>query len=125
MPQGMHSMVGERGGKLSGGQRQRIAIARALVNKPKLLILDEATSALDPEAESAICDTLLQLRGKLTILAISHQPALLTIADHAYRVHEGEARVVAVDPKNDAAPVEPDQKKAPKVSLTQNGGESF
>jgi ATP-binding cassette subfamily C protein len=126
MPQGMHSMVGERGGKLSGGQRQRIAIARALVNKPKLLILDEATSALDPEAESAICDTLLQLRGKLTILAISHQPALLTIADHAYRVHEGEARVVAIDPPNDAAPVESDQKKVPnKVSLTQNGGESF
>ena len=120
MPQGMHSMVGERGGKLSGGQRQRIAIARALVNKPEILILDEATSALDPEAESAICETLLQLRGQLTILAISHQPALLTIMDHAYRVHEGEGQVVAIDPKNDAPPAGSDKK-----TVTQNGGESF
>ncbi|UCE56869.1 MAG: ATP-binding cassette domain-containing protein [Desulfobacterales bacterium] len=91
MPQGIHSIVGERGGMLSGGQRQRIAIARALVHKPKLLILDEATSALDPDAEAAICDTLQQLRGKLTILAISHQHALLNIADRAYRIQDGAA----------------------------------
>ena len=74
MPQEIQSTVGERGGKLSGGQRQRIAIARALVHRPKLLILDEATTGLDPESESAICDTLRQLRGELTLLAISHQP---------------------------------------------------
>ena len=91
LPQGMHSTVGERGGKLSGGQRQRIAIARALVHKPVLLILDEATSGLDPESEASICDTLRQLRGKLTILAISHQPALVNVADRAYRVQDGEA----------------------------------
>ena len=76
MPQAMQSLVGERGGKLSGGQRQRIAIARAMVHKPKLLILDEATSGLDPESETAVCDTLQQLRGELTILAISHQSAI-------------------------------------------------
>ncbi|MFC1882068.1 ABC transporter ATP-binding protein [Thermodesulfobacteriota bacterium] len=90
MPQGMHSLVGERGGKLSGGQRQRIAIARAIVHKPKLLILDEATSALDPQSESAICETLLQLRGQLTILTISHQEALVGIADKAYHVLDGK-----------------------------------
>jgi ATP-binding cassette subfamily C protein len=90
MPQAMQSMVGERGGKLSGGQRQRIAIARALVHKPKLLILDEATSGLDPESEAAVCDTLQQLRGELTILAISHQSALVTIADKAYRIQDGK-----------------------------------
>ena len=90
MPQAMQSMVGERGGKLSGGQRQRIAIARALVHKPKLLILDEATSGLDPESEAAVCDTLQQLRGELTILAISHQSALVTIADKAYRIQNGK-----------------------------------
>jgi ATP-binding cassette subfamily C protein len=95
MPQGIYSIVGERGGKISGGQRQRIAIARALVHKPKLLILDEATSALDPESEAAICNTLRQLRGELTILAISHQPALLHVADRAYRLEEGEAILVA------------------------------
>jgi ATP-binding cassette subfamily C protein len=90
MPQAMHSIVGERGGKLSGGQRQRISIARALVHKPQLLILDEATSGLDPTSEAAVCDTLLHLRGELTILAISHQTALVKIADKAYRLQEGK-----------------------------------
>ena len=91
MPQGINSTVGERGYKISGGQRQRIAIARALVHKPKLLILDEATTALDPENEVAICNTLSQLRGQLTILAISHQPAVLKVADQAYRLQNGTA----------------------------------
>jgi ATP-binding cassette subfamily C protein len=90
MPQAMQSIVGERGGKLSGGQRQRISIARALVHKPKLLILDEATSGLDPKSEAAVCETLKQLRGDLTILAISHQSALVEIADIAYRIMDGK-----------------------------------
>jgi len=90
MPQGMQTIVGERGGKLSGGQRQRIAIARAIVHKPELLILDEATSALDPQSESAISETLSQLRGQLTILTISHQEALVKIADKAYHVRDGK-----------------------------------
>jgi ATP-binding cassette subfamily C protein len=94
MPQGINSTVGERGGKISGGQRQRIAIARAIVHKPKLLILDEATTALDPENERAICKTLEQLRGGLTILAISHQPAVLEVADLAYRLKNGKAMPV-------------------------------
>ena len=67
------------------GSARRIAIARALVHKPKLLILDEATSALDPESEMAIGHTLQKLRGNLTIVAISHQPALMKAADRAYR----------------------------------------
>jgi ATP-binding cassette subfamily C protein len=87
---GMDSTVGERGGKLSGGQRQRIMIARALVHRPALLILDEATSALDPASEAAICETLEQLRGRLTILAISHQVALVGAADRVYRLEKGQ-----------------------------------
>jgi ATP-binding cassette subfamily C protein len=89
LPQGLYSTAGERGTKLSGGQRQRIMIARALVHRPKLLILDEATSALDPASEAAICDTLQRLRGDITILAISHQPALVNAADLVYRLEKG------------------------------------
>jgi ATP-binding cassette subfamily C protein len=91
LPKGMHSSVGQRGLKLSGGQRQRVAIARAIVHKPRLLILDEATTALDPENEAAICQTLQMLRGELTILTISHQPAVLDVADRAYRLDQGKA----------------------------------
>ena len=96
LPKGMNSVVGERGYKLSGGQRQRIAIARALAHKPRLLILDEATTALDPKNEAAICQTLRGLRGEITILAISHQPAVLEVADRAYRLENGA--VVPVSP---------------------------
>jgi ATP-binding cassette subfamily C protein len=95
-PKGMLSSVGQRGLMLSGGQRQRIAIARALVRKPKLLILDEATTALDPENEAAICQTLRKLRGEITILAISHQTAVLEVADRGYRVKDGKVTPVSV-----------------------------
>jgi ATP-binding cassette subfamily C protein len=94
LDEGIHHVVGERGGKLSGGQRQRIMIARALVHRPRLLILDEATSALDPQSEAAICETLRKLRGAHTILAISHQPAMLDAADRAYRVEDGQLLLV-------------------------------
>jgi ATP-binding cassette subfamily C protein len=89
LPEGMQSLVGERGGMLSGGQRQRLCIARALVRKPRLLILDEATSALDPASEAAICDTLDGLRGAITILAISHQSGLARIADRVVHLRDG------------------------------------
>jgi ATP-binding cassette subfamily C protein len=94
MPKGIYSSVGQRGLKLSGGQRQRIAIARAIVRKAKLLILDEATTALDPKTEAAICQTLRKLRGEITILAISHQPAVLEVADRAYKIEDGKAVLI-------------------------------
>ncbi len=89
MPEGIQTIVGERGTRLSGGQRQRIAIARAMVHRPRLLILDEATSALDPESEASICQTLNGLRGQLTILAISHQTALVEVADQVFQISGG------------------------------------
>jgi len=91
LPQGIETVVGERGARLSGGQRQRIMIARALVHRPKLLILDEATSALDPKNQRAICRTLAGLKHEVTILAISHQPAMVEIADRVYQLEGGRA----------------------------------
>lgn len=93
-PSGFHSSVGERGTALSGGQRQRIAIARALAHRPKLLILDEVTSALDQENTATICRTLRGLRGQLTIVAISHESAVVESADRVYRIHDGEASLI-------------------------------
>ena len=94
LPQGLETIVGERGGKLSGGQRQRIVIARALINQPKLLILDEATSALDPESEEVVRQTMEGLKGHLTILAISHNRALVQAADYICPVEDGSARLL-------------------------------
>jgi ATP-binding cassette subfamily C protein len=89
LPDGMDRVVGERGLRISGGQRQRIALARALVHKPDLLLLDEATTALDPATERAICDTLLNLRGEITIVAIAHHGRLVELADHVFHVVAG------------------------------------
>jgi ATP-binding cassette subfamily C protein len=94
MPNGVHSSVGERGLSLSGGQRQRISIARALTHNPSLLMLDEATTALDPRTEAAICRTIQKLPGDITVLAISHQPAILQIAEIAYRIEGGRIGIV-------------------------------
>jgi ATP-binding cassette subfamily C protein len=103
LPEGLNTVVGERGSLLSGGQRQRIALARALIHRPSLLILDEATSALDPETEAAICQNLRSLSGKhrLTILAISHQPAWVEAADRVFRLD-----------RHQVSPAEPPQARA-------------
>ena len=98
LPGGMMSVVGERGGLLSGGQRQRIAIARALAHQPKFLILDEPTSALDPESEQTICETLQKLSKDLTIIAVSHQPAVIDAADHVFMLANGEAERLSRTP---------------------------
>lgn len=94
LPHGWDTTVGERGGRISGGQRQRIAIARALVRKPKLLILDEVTTALDPETEKAVCSSMAGLKGETAVLAISHQPSIISIADVVYRIENGRVRII-------------------------------
>jgi ATP-binding cassette subfamily C protein len=103
LPNGMHTVVGEHGLRLSGGQRQRLAIARALVHQPELLVLDEATTALDPATEGEILTTLAGLRDSVTILAISHQPGVLRIADHV--IHMGHAS--DVEAMSSGSPYEP------------------
>jgi len=104
MPEGLHTRLGEGGSRLSGGQRQRLAIARALVRKPRLLILDEATSSLDLEAQAAVVETVKHLKGRLTILAVSHQELLIDAADRIYRLAGGQ---LALDAQGEDAAGQP------------------
>ena len=90
LPDGIDSMVGERGIKLSGGQRQRIGIARALYNDPAVLILDEGTSALDTETENYIMQSVAMLKGKLTIVLIAHRYTTLHFCDMVYKMQNGK-----------------------------------
>lgn len=103
-PEGIHTVVGERGGLLSGGQRQRIAIARALAHQPRLLLLDEPTSALDPESERIICATLQKLAQEFTIVTVSHQPAVINAADRVFILSDGKAELLS-DTISDNAPI--------------------
>jgi ABC-type multidrug transport system fused ATPase/permease subunit len=89
LPQGIDTIVGDRGIRLSGGQRQRIALARALIRKPELLILDEATSALDSESEKLIQQSIERISEDTTILVVAHRLSTISRADQVYVLQQG------------------------------------
>lgn len=90
LPEGLDTVVGDRGVRLSGGQRQRIGIARALYHDPEVLVLDEATSALDNETESAVMEAIDNLQGTKTILIIAHRLTTIRNVDMIYEVAGGK-----------------------------------
>ncbi len=95
LPEGVDTMLGERGVRLSGGQRQRVGLARALYRRPRVLILDEATSALDNETERRISDALRTLHGRLTMIVIAHRLSTVRSCDRILYLDDG--RVSGLD----------------------------
>jgi ATP-binding cassette subfamily B protein len=89
LPLGLDTPVGQNGATLSGGQRQRLGIARALYRRASLLVLDEPTSALDADAETDIVSVLRELRGRCTVVLISHRSTSLEICDEVYELERG------------------------------------
>jgi subfamily B ATP-binding cassette protein MsbA len=89
LPDGLDTLVGERGVRLSGGQQQRIAIARALLTDARVLILDEATSALDTDLERRILHNLVTATRRRTVFAITHRPTLAGVADRVLVLRDG------------------------------------
>ncbi|MDP1604397.1 MAG: ABC transporter ATP-binding protein [Legionella sp.] len=90
LPEGMNTLVGERGIRLSGGQRQRIGIARALYHDPAVLVLDEATSALDTLTEKGVMEAINALHGKKTLLIVAHRLSTVANCDRLYRMELGK-----------------------------------
>lgn len=106
LPQGVDTMLGERGVRLSGGQRQRLGLARALYRKPRVLVLDEATSALDNLTEHEIARTLADLQGSLTVLIVAHRLSTVRHADQLVFLKDG--RVDAIGTFDEVEQASPD-----------------
>jgi len=90
LPEKYDTIIGERGVRLSGGQRQRIGIARALYNKPKVLVLDEATSSLDNQTEESVIKQVLSLNQNMTIIIIAHRLNTVKNCDIIFRLENGQ-----------------------------------
>ena len=94
LPDGLDTVVGERGVRLSGGQRQRIGIARALYHDPSVLVLDEATSALDTATEQGVMEAVRELQGSKTIIIVAHRLSTIEHCDRLYNLENGRIKSV-------------------------------
>jgi ABC-type multidrug transport system fused ATPase/permease subunit len=103
LPEGLETVVGERGVRLSGGQRQRVAIARALYHQREFLILDEATSALDEETERAVVASVAGLTGRMTVMVIAHRESTLGYGERRIVVEGGRVFEARVAPLTEAS----------------------
>ncbi len=89
LPQGLDTLIGDRGIRLSGGERQRLVLARAIIRKPSILVLDEATSALDTENEKRIQEALDRLKHSVTLIVIAHRLSTIRGADQILVIDQG------------------------------------
>ena len=93
LPDGLQAKVGDGGIALSGGQKQRLGIARMLYRNPQIMVFDEATSALDLETEAELLRTILQWKGKKTILMVAHRPSVFAACDVVYEIRNGRLQI--------------------------------
>jgi len=96
LPEGLETVLGDRGVRLSGGQQQRIAIARAIYGRPSILVLDEATSALDSEAEHEVQKAIERIGREMTIVVIAHRLSTIVNSDRIVVLNRG--RIEAIGP---------------------------
>ncbi|MFT6558385.1 peptidase domain-containing ABC transporter [Sneathiella sp.] len=102
LPLGYDTIVGDGAAdSLPGGIRQRIAIARALVNEPEIILFDEANTSLDAAGDEILKNAMFQLKGKSTIILVSHRPSLLKIADQGYKITRKQLQKMPVDSLTD------------------------
>lgn len=115
LPNGLDTLIGDRGIRLSGGERQRLVLARAILRKPSILILDEATSALDHETELKIKETIDRLKGQMTMIVIAHRPSTIQNADQVIELADGQ--ISGISKKSEGDPSQLNHQNLAKLSF--------
>lgn len=121
LPDGLDTRLGERGVRLSGGQRQRVGLARALYDRPGILVLDEATSSLDGGTESRIIETIEAMQRKLTMIVVTHRLSTVRNCDRIYLLEEGA--ITGVGPFDALAEHSPAFAELVRHSVVTAGGD--